>query len=110
MSHEPPPEEAELGSGAAFDVAVKTDALFSDIAKQAGIPALTDMMTRMSAHMKVVRSAEVASITDLRAEYEALSDAWQKRDLARLNALLSKYFQRRRDLAEKIASGMNLLH
>ncbi len=110
MTQHPPPADSEPDVPAPFDVVAATNALFEEIAKATGNPGLKDMMVRVNVHLAPLRSLETVYIADLKSEYDALSDAWTRRDLPCLNALLSAYFQRRRELAQQISHQTNHLN
>jgi len=92
------------------EIAQATSALFADIAHATGNPTLTAMMERVNAHMVALRGSETPSVPDLVSEFEALSDAWKRRDLPRLNVLLAAYFQRRKNAAAEIAKRIDSSH
>lgn len=85
------------------DIERLTDALFQDIADVSANARLRETISLINTHLRTIRPYEGAYITNRRAEYEALSEAWTNRDIDALRALTAAYFQRRRALVTQIA-------
>ena len=97
----------EFTSADRVDIAAATDRLFLEMAATATDPAVRAGMLAMNAQMRQVRLAEDAVIPDRAAEFQALSDAWNRRDVPLLQTLITAYFDRREGLLSQLSASVN---
>lgn len=97
-----------LSGGA--DIAAATAELFLEIANNSGDPVVAASMIALNTHMTPIRAYEAAFISDLDAEYTALSACWKQRDLVGLKRLIGAYFLRRQTIVPKIVALINAPH
>lgn len=89
------------------DISQRTAALFQVIADTSGNALLQRTIGLINQHLDVLRPYESTFLSDRQAEYEALSRAWDARDMSLLRTLTAAYFQRRRDLIPQLSQLLN---
>jgi hypothetical protein len=102
MTQRPP--SSEPTATPPFDVGAATEALFDEILDRSNNPLLSISLNLMREESRLYRAYEEQFIPDREAEYARLLDCWRRRDKAALQRELTAYFQRRDDLAEKVAA------
>lgn len=84
------------------EITAATERLFVEISQTFEDEILRNTVTAINEDMYATRRFESALIPDLKAEYDALSACWARRDIPKLKQLLVAYFTRRRDLGPEI--------
>ena len=90
-----------------MDVAAATERLFQEIADSTGSDLIKQSMAMINQRLHTIRPYEAALFSDREAEFEALLDAWRRRDKAGLQQLLIAYFNRREEAAGKLVNLIN---
>ena len=98
----PPPPLHSAGPETDNDVTAATERLFLEISATFEDDSLRGLIPVINEQMFATRRYESALIPDLAAEYQVLSNCWQKRDMPRLKRLLAAYFRRREALGPQI--------
>ena len=103
MTERPP--HSEPGPDA-FDVGAAIDRLFQEIIGQSENSLLQTSLNLLREETLAIRAYEAEMLPDREAEYQRLLDCWRRRDKRGLQRELNAYYQRREDLAARVARRM----
>jgi DNA-binding FadR family transcriptional regulator len=91
---------------AEFDVGAAIDQLFQEIISRSENPLLQTSLNLLREETLAIRAYEAEMLPGREAEYQRLLDCWRRRDKRGLQRELDAYYQRREDLAARVARRM----
>jgi DNA-binding FadR family transcriptional regulator len=103
MTERPPFSASDTSAASNFDVTAAFEALFDEIVERSNNPLLKTSLDLMREETRLYRTYEDAFLPDRETEYLHMLDCWRRGDKPALQKALAEYFQRRDDLAAKVA-------